>query len=105
MTKRNGKTVDYYATAELAGTLSHPRRLHILSLFLDGQEHSQTETIDHAQNLGELSQPTVSHHLGRLAHAGLVTREKRRVNTFYTLNSEVRPLLEALDLFVTLTRH
>ncbi|RPI33509.1 MAG: ArsR family transcriptional regulator [Chloroflexota bacterium] len=38
--------------------------------------------------LGEVSQPTVSHHLAILRDAGLVDARPEGKNTYYTLNQE-----------------
>jgi ArsR family transcriptional regulator len=61
--------------------LADPARLRLLSLLLasDGQQGC---TCDLTEPLG-LSQPTVSHHLKKLAAAGLITAERRGVWTFY----------------------
>ena len=61
--------------------LADPARLRLLSLLLasDGQ---QACTCELTEPLG-LSQPTVSHHLKKLAEAGLVTGERRGVWTYY----------------------
>jgi ArsR family transcriptional regulator, arsenate/arsenite/antimonite-responsive transcriptional repressor len=61
--------------------LADPARLRLLSLLLAsvGQEAC---TCNLTEPLG-LSQPTVSHHLKKLAEAGLVTGERRGVWTYY----------------------
>jgi ArsR family transcriptional regulator len=66
--------------------LADPARLRLLSLLLaaPGQEAC---TCDLTNPLG-LSQPTVSHHLKKLAETGLVTGERRGVWTYYKVNSE-----------------
>jgi len=71
--------------------LGDPARLHILQLIADGGDDGVCvcELVPH---LG-LSQPTVSHHLGVLAGAGLVTREKRGTWAYYRSN---KPALAAL---------
>jgi ArsR family transcriptional regulator len=79
---------------ELAGrlkALADPARLRLLSLLLasDGQEAC---TCDLTEPLG-LSQPTVTHHLKKLADAGLVTGDRRGVWTYYRV---VPDALEAL---------
>jgi ArsR family transcriptional regulator len=63
--------------------LADPARLRLLSLLLasDGQ---QACTCELTQPLG-LSQPTVSHHLKRLAEAGIITGERRGVWTHYSV--------------------
>ena len=59
--------------------LADPGRLRLLSA-ADGQREQESCTCDLTELLG-LSQPTVSHHLKKLAEAGLVTGERRGVWT------------------------
>ena len=61
--------------------LADPARLRLVSLLLasEGQEACTCDLVD---PIG-LSQPTVSHHLKRLAEAGLVVGERRGVWTYY----------------------
>ena len=61
--------------------LADPARLRLLSLLLSN-EGQQACTCDLTEPLG-LSQPTVSHHLKKLAAAGLITAERRGVWTIY----------------------
>ena len=39
----------------------------------------------------DLTQPTLSHHMGRLKDAGLVESEKRGIWTYYRLASDIDP--------------
>ena len=69
---------------ELAGrlkALADPARLRLVSLLLASEEQEAC-TCDLTEPLG-LSQPTVSHHLKKLAEAGLVVGERRGVWTYY----------------------
>jgi ArsR family transcriptional regulator len=61
--------------------LADPARLRLVSLLLaaEGQEAC---TCDLTEPLG-LTQPTVTHHLGKLAEAGLVVGERRGRWTYY----------------------
>lgn len=61
--------------------LADPARLRLVSLLLaaDGQEAC---TCDLTEPLG-LTQPTVTHHLGKLVEAGLVVGERRGRWTYY----------------------
>ena len=43
----------------------------------------------------ELSQPTVSHHLGRLREAGLVSSFRRGIWAFYRLRPDLDPAAAA----------
>ena len=72
------------AAVELASrlkALADPGRLRLVSLLL-ASEDQQACTCDLTEPLG-LSQPTVSHHLKKLAEAGIVTGERRGVWTYY----------------------
>jgi ArsR family transcriptional regulator, arsenate/arsenite/antimonite-responsive transcriptional repressor len=66
--------------------LADPGRLRLLSLLLasDGQEACTCELTG---PLG-LSQPTVSHHLKKLAEAGLISGERRGVWTYYRVEPQ-----------------
>jgi ArsR family transcriptional regulator len=61
--------------------LADPARIRLVSILLasDGQEACTCEL---TEPLG-LSQPTVSHHLKKLAEAGLIAGERRGVWTYY----------------------
>ncbi len=75
--------------------LADPARLRLLSLML-----AQTEvcTCELAPALG-LSEATVSHHLGQLRKAGLVSGERRGMNVFYRVRREsLEALVGVLDL-------
>ena len=61
--------------------LADPARLRLLSLLL-AAENQEMCTCDLTDPLA-LSQPTVSHHLKRLAEVGLVVGERRGVWTYY----------------------
>lgn len=61
--------------------IADPTRLRLLSIIL-ASEGQEACTCDLTGPLG-LSQPTVSHHLKKLAAAGLVTGERRGTWTFY----------------------
>lgn len=66
--------------------LADPARLRLVSLLLasEGQEMCTCDLTDPLN----LSQPTVSHHLKRLAEAGLVVGERRGVWTYYRVVPE-----------------
>src|SRR3954470_21717911 len=66
--------------------LADPTRLRLLSLLL-AAPGEQACTCDLTEPLG-LSQPTVSHHLKKLAETGLVTGERRGVWTYYKVERE-----------------
>ena len=61
--------------------LSDPTRQKIL-LMLEGKARTVTEIVD----FFNLSQPTISRHLGVLKNAGMVTAERKGQNVFYCLS-------------------
>ena len=69
--------------------LAEPGRLRLMSLVMAGQD-GEACVCDLTRAVG-LSQPTVSHHLKVLVHAGLLAREKRGRWAYY------RPVPGALD--------
>ena len=76
--------------------LADPAHLRLLSLLMAaaGGEACTCELTD---PLG-LSQPTVSHHLKKLAEAGLITGERRGVWTYYRVNpNELAAAARVLD--------
>ncbi len=92
--------LDEDEATELAGilkVLADPARLRLLSMVAaaDGGEICACDLVE---PLGR-SQPTVSHHLSQLVHAGLVAREKRGKWAWYSAVPErltaVRDLLGA----------
>ena len=72
---------DAHDLASRLKALADPGRLRLLSLLL-ASEGQQACTCDLTEPLG-LSQPTVSHHLKKLAETGLVVGERRGVWTYY----------------------
>lgn len=64
--------------------LADPGRLRLVSLLLAAQAQEAC-TCDLTEPLG-LSQPTVSHHLKKLAEAGIVVGERRGVWTYYRVD-------------------
>lgn len=59
--------------ASLFALLADPIRLRIVSMMVGGHEVCAC----HLENSLEKSQPTISHHLSRLAAAGVMTGERR----------------------------
>jgi ArsR family transcriptional regulator len=66
--------------------LADPARLLVLN-FLASQRSGEACVCHLIEPLG-LSQPTVSHHLGRLLAAGLVEREQRGPWAYYRIVAE-----------------
>ena len=69
--------------AELLKAVADPARLRILA-FMRSEPGCSACVTDITDAVG-LSQPTVSHHLRRLAQAGIVDSEKRGYWTWYSL--------------------
>ena len=81
------------ATAALFRALGDPARVRIVNALATTDEPvCVCELID---PLG-LSQPTVSHHLKKLADAGLLEREQHGKWAYYSLNPEAAGTLAAL---------
>ena len=73
----------------LLRTLSDPTRLRLLGVLQRG-EHNVTGL---CRSL-ELPQPTISHHLGLLRSAGLVSNRRDGKQVFYSLNGKAVSQLE-----------
>jgi len=67
--------------ASLLKAIAEPTRLRLLSL-VAAHEGQEACVCDLTEPVG-LSQPTVSHHLKVLVDAGLMTRDKRGVWSYY----------------------
>jgi ArsR family transcriptional regulator len=76
--------------------LADPGRLRLLSLLMAAPD-GEACTCDLTEPLG-LSQPTVSHHLKKLAGAGIVTGERRGVWTYYRVDPDA---LDAIAVLLT----
>jgi ArsR family transcriptional regulator len=88
---------DATALARQLKLLADPTRLRLLSILLDS-EHGEACTCDLTEPLG-LTQPTVTHHLQRLAEAGIVHGERRGRWTYYSVdNNAIESITDALKL-------
>jgi ArsR family transcriptional regulator len=77
--------------------LADPTRLRLLSILLDS-EGGEACTCDLVDPLG-LSQPTVTHHLQRMAEVGIVHGERRGRWTFYSVDkTAIESITNALKL-------
>ena len=76
--------------AHVFKALSDPTRVRLLSL-ISASDDGEACICDLTEPVG-LSQPTVSHHMGKLVEAGLATREQRGKWAYY------RVVPEALEL-------
>lgn len=76
-------TEDAAVLAARLKALAEPTRLRLVSL-VAAEPCGEACVCDLVSPAG-VSQPTVSHHLKVLADAGLLTRDKRGVNVYYSL--------------------
>ena len=68
----------------LLKAVADPTRLQILAMIANS-ENQEACVCDFTEPLG-LTQPTVSHHIKKLAEVGLVNRERRGTWVWYSLN-------------------
>lgn len=85
-------------TMDAAGDLAHPLnvlasapRLRILSLLI---QRGEMRVLDLVEEM-PITQPTVSHHVGLLAEAGLVSRRKEGVFAYYKADRKALRALAA----------
>ena len=78
-------TDDVEATAAVFKALADATRIRIVSMLARNPE--SVCVCELTPTLG-LSQPTVSHHLKKLVHAGLLEREQRGIWAYYTLDRD-----------------
>lgn len=84
------------AAAAVFKALGDPARVRIVNMLATAGEG--VCVCDLTPALG-LSQPTVSHHLRKLADAGLLRREQRGTWAFYSLNPAALEQLQNLTTF------
>ena len=78
--------------ADLARILSDPIRVQLLDVL---RTSSGDMCQCHLQPLFDVSQPTLSHHLGKLEAAGLITVERRGRWAYYSLCPDRLEVLRA----------
>lgn len=84
------------AAAAMFKALADPARVRIVNMLATADDG--VCVCDLTPSLG-LSQPTVSHHLRKLAEAGLLDREQRGTWAFYSLNPAALEQLQILTTF------
>lgn len=84
--------------AQILKALADPVRLRLVSM-VAAHENMEACVCDLTGPIG-LSQPTISHHLKILVDAGIFTRDKRSVWSYYTL---VPSALDALSAVLAAT--
>lgn len=72
--------------AELLKAVADPTRLQLLAMIANTEQ--QEDCVCNLTGPLKLSQPTVSHHLKKLAEVGLISRERRGTWVWYSLNKE-----------------
>ena len=75
--------------AELLKAMSHPQRLRVLCLLVEGER-----SVGEINREIELSQSALSQHLAKLREEGLVTTRKEAQTVFYSLTTG--PALEVI---------
>lgn len=84
----------YKARAEIAKALAHETRLEIIDILKEKGEKCVCELTE----ILEVSQSTVSKHLGVLKKAGIVESEKEGLNVTYSLQTPcVKRFFNCLD--------
>ena len=83
-------------TAALFKALADPARVRIVNMLATADE--DVCVCDLTPQLG-LSQPTVSHHLRKLAEAGLLRRRRQGTWAFYSLDRDALERLQAVTTF------
>jgi ArsR family transcriptional regulator len=73
-------------TAQLLKALADPTRLTMLASLW--RAHAPVCICDFTASL-ELSQPTISHHMGKLKEAGLLESEKHGIWIYYRLRDDL----------------
>jgi len=79
--------------ANLFKAAGDPTRVQMLHMLQKAAE--PICVCDFTQAFG-ISQPTVSHHLGRLLRAGLVQADRHGIWTYYTLRRDLSPAAQAV---------
>lgn len=89
-------TAEAEATASLFKALADPARVRIVNMLATAE--GDVCVCDLTPQLG-LAQPTVSHHLRKLADAGLLRRRRQGTWAFYSLDREALARLESVTRF------
>lgn len=77
--------------AEFYKVLGDSTRLHLVALLAQGPR-----CVCELVEVLNVSQPTVSHHLSRLRHAGLIQEQRRGQWIFYSVKKDRIPFWDAL---------
>lgn len=83
-------------TSDAFNAIAEPRRREIIRLLMGGREHSVNDLVERMQ----VSQPTVSKHLGVLRKVGIVSVAKQGQQRLYRLNpQELKPVHDWVKVF------
>ncbi len=77
--------------------VSDPTRLQVLLLL---SEHGERNVGELCSDLGNQSQPAVSHHLALLRHGGMIQPRREGKNNFYELTDAGKELAEVVSSLV-----
>ena len=86
-----GERVDL--TVEVLSALAHPTRLQMVAIL---RQAAGPVCICDFTAVFDLSQPTISHHMGRLREAGLVEVSRKGIWSYYRLSPLLDPPTRAL---------
>ena len=86
-----GERVDL--TVEVLSALAHPTRLQMVAIL---RQAAGPVCICDFTAVFDLSQPTISHHMGRLREAGLVEVSRKGIWSYYRLSPLLDPRTRTL---------
>ena len=72
--------------AELLKAIADPTRLQLLAMISESDQ--QEACVCNLTEPLQLSQPTISHHLKKLAEVGIINRERRGTWVWYSMDKE-----------------
>ena len=80
--------------AEIFKALSHPIRLHIVELLLDGEK-----CVNDIRDFFEVTQPNISQHLNILKYAGIVDyRQEKNLRCYFLKEPRgIKKIVSALE--------
>jgi len=91
-TLREENINEYKQLQELISAMSNKTRLAILSLLL---QYEEVCTCELEESL-KMQQPTLTNHILRLYHAGILTKRESWKYTYYSLVEKYKPLVKAI---------
>ncbi len=80
----------YSELADKLKAISHPVRLCMIHQLM----HKEKCNVSYMQQCLDMPQPTISQHLTKLKHAGLITSQRQGLEVYYRLtDNNIIPLL------------